>query len=83
MHKSASKVGTIRWTNGNEVSFFIGSNSNTGETIVWQKHVGREQRFTGANIKRLLTELTAALAAGDCKWLACNATVLSAWERVA
>ena len=60
INKSATHAATITWENGNKVAIYLGSNSNTGETIAWQKVAGhRSQRITGANLTKLASELRA------------------------
>lgn len=69
INKSASKIGTVKFTNGNKVALFIGSNRNTGETIVWQVlNGGRSTRVTGKNITRLANDLNDALNEGEGSW---------------
>ncbi len=71
VNKSASRIGTIKWADGGRTNTrYIGYNSNTGQTIVWQ-HIQdrRSSRSTGRNIGRLLQELDEALANGDTAWL--------------
>lgn len=62
INKSATKAGEIKFENGNSVVFWVGHNSNTGETIVWQVvwrngKPGRSMRLTGGNITKLANEI--------------------------
>jgi hypothetical protein len=67
--KSATKIGAIKWTKGARVDLWIGTNSNTGETIVWQQVQNRRaSRVTGRNITKLRSELDHALNEGECSW---------------
>lgn len=69
LNKSASKVGTLMFKNGNETTIWIGSNSNTGATIVWQKcNYNRIKRMTGKNIPKLVKEIIDAIGNGECFW---------------
>lgn len=75
INKSASKIGTVEFKNGNQTTLWIGSNHNTGETILWQVMkeplglVGRSKRVTGKNLGKLATELNDCLNEGECKWI--------------
>lgn len=75
INKSASKIGTIEFKNGNQTTLWIGTNSNTGETILWQVMkeplglVGRSKRITGRNLGKLATELNFVLCEGEAKWI--------------
>lgn len=60
--KSATQACEISWTNGNKTVLHIGSNRNTGATIVWQVvwkdgKPGRSTRITGGNIAKLAAEI--------------------------
>lgn len=80
IHKSAAKIGTIEFANGKRNALFVGSNSNTGETILWQQVQGRRaQRVTGRNIANLVAELVECLRTGEAKWIGeFNAAALAA-----
>ena len=70
INKSASKIGTIEFKNGNKTALYIGANSNTGATIVWQVvNGGRSTRLTGKHLPLLAGELANVLAIGDAKWI--------------
>lgn len=70
VNKSASKIGTVEFANGNRTTIWIGANSNTGETIVWHAcNGGRARRCTGENITHLATDLDAALNEDGAKWV--------------
>jgi hypothetical protein len=71
VNKSATLIGTVVFSNGSRTSLWIGTNSNTGETIVWNKLLGgkgRATRTTGSNITKLANELNAALNAEGARW---------------
>lgn len=62
INKSATHAATIDWKNGNSCRLYVGSNRNTGETIVWQVatikgKLGRSTRITGGNIRRLAFQI--------------------------
>lgn len=64
INKSATKACEILWANGNETVFWVGHNSNTGATIVWQRvrygaKLGKSTRITGRNIAKLAAEIAA------------------------
>lgn len=70
INKSAAKIGTIEWENGNRVDLHAGTNHNTGEQILWQQvHGRRASRITGQNIALLLAELDEVLNEGRAKWV--------------
>lgn len=80
INKSASVVGTIRFRESmNVVTFYMGTNSNTGETIVWQLFKGKSQKFTGKNIAKLYREVAKAVAEKEANWCNCNANLLATW----
>lgn len=80
INKSATKIGTLVFPNGNRNSLFVGSNRNTGETIVWQKVVGRKpSRVTGGNIAKLVGEADELLKSGGAAWEGLNE---AAWAAV-
>lgn len=69
INKSATKIGTVVFNNGNRNTLYIGANRNTGETIVWQKLEGsRSKRVTGKNIAKLADELDFFLNEGMAHW---------------
>ena len=69
INKSATKIGTIEFKNGNRNTIYIGANRNTGASIVWQQVAGRRAtRHTGKNINKLATELNVALNEGEVCW---------------
>lgn len=69
INKSASRIGTIEFTNGNRLTLHVGGNSNTGETIVWQQLEGqRASRITGRNLAPFLAELDEILNEGEGTW---------------
>ena len=80
INKSATHIGKIHWLKtGNILDLWIGDNSNTGETIVWQKVEGkRDTRVTGKNIAKLAQELNVAMNEGDGVWLERNDAALDA-----
>lgn len=80
INKSASVVGTIRFAASmNVVTFYVGTNSNTGAMIVWQLFKGKSQKFTGKNIAKLYREVVKAVAEKEAFWCNCNANLLATW----
>jgi hypothetical protein len=70
INKSASKIGTLRFNNGNETALYIGANSNTGATIVWQVlNGGKSTRLTGKHIAALAKELAAVFTKKEAAWI--------------
>ncbi len=70
INKSASAIGTLEFNNGNKTALYIGTNRNTGATIVWQVvNGGRSTRLTGKHLPLLAGELAHVLAIGDAKWI--------------
>jgi len=70
INKSASPIGILQFSNGNKTALFIGANSNTGETIVWQSVNGRRAtRTTGRNIAGLAGEVKHVLDSGEATWV--------------
>jgi hypothetical protein len=83
VNKSASLIGTLVFVNGNRNTLHIGTNSNTGETIVWQQVTGRRSsRLTGKNIAAFAAELTAALGRNEASWEGTvnNAALTALWN---
>jgi hypothetical protein len=81
INKSATKAGEITWNNGNSTVLWLGSNSNTGETIVWQVvwkngKPGKSSRITGGNIAKLAEEIKKYVPT-EGKWAYANAACLS------
>ena len=63
---SARLIGTLVFaTTGNKVRFWIGTNSNTGHYIVWQRCNGNVTRHTGRNIRRLANEILDVCSSGE------------------
>lgn len=82
INKSATKAGEIKFANGNSVVFWIGYNSNTGATIVWQVvwrngKPGKSTRLTGNNITKLANEIR-TLPKSEGKFVFSNAAAMSA-----
>lgn len=81
---NASRIGTLEFKNGNRTILDLGTNSNTGEAIVWQTvNNGRASRVTGKNLNRLAGDISDAIFEGDAKWLDRDDAVLNAFLRVA
>jgi hypothetical protein len=86
IHKSAIKAGEITWNNGNSTVLWIGTNRNTGETIVWQvvwktypngtHGPSRSKRITGRNIPKLAAEIRKYVPT-EGRWTYTNAAALS------
>lgn len=81
INKSATKAGEIKFANGNSVVLWVGHNSNTGDTIVWQVvwcngKPGRSTRLTGGNIAKLANEIR-ALPESEGKFVFSNATAMA------
>lgn len=73
INKSATFIGTLKFKNGNQTRLFVGSNHNTGETIVWQQTLyngkwGKDHRVTGRNIRPLMEEVNFVLKEGEAVW---------------
>jgi hypothetical protein len=80
--KSATEIGVIRFQNGNVTTLHAGTNSNTGETIIWQQVEGRRaSRVTGRNIPKLAAELNFVLVEGQAAWVRCNDAALAVLQR--
>lgn len=81
INKNASHIGIIEWKqSGRKNSLYIGFNTNTGETIIWQQMLNesrRPARVTGRNIPKFLGELEQALDEGDCFWIQRNDAVIN------
>lgn len=76
VNQSASFIGTVEFKNGNRTRIWIGANSNTGETVVWQQTLfsgkaqwNRDSRVTGRNIRKFADELNFVLKEGEAKWV--------------
>jgi hypothetical protein len=83
INKSATKACEIAWNNGNRTVLWIGANSNTGDTIVWQVvwrngKPGRSSRITGRNIRQLARELAVAVPA-ECSIAYSNDAAMAAF----
>lgn len=85
INKSASKIGNLVFNNGNRLALYIGANSNTGETIVWQVlNGGKSKRVTGKNVSGLATELAEVLTTNAGGWVGeVNAAALACLTRLA
>lgn len=69
INKSATLVGTLDFANGNRTAIYVGYNSNTGATIMWQKTVGEHAgRLMGHNIVLIVEEIRAVLVNGEAVW---------------
>lgn len=69
INQSASRVGTLVFKSGIRNTLYVGTNSNTGETILWQQCGDRRaKRSTGRNIRRVVRELSHVLASGAARW---------------
>ena len=70
LNDNASRIGIVEFANGRTNALWIGTNTNTGTTIVWQRpsSTGRYSRVTGRNIARLLEELNQVLNEGGARW---------------
>lgn len=90
VNKSASKLGTLLFTNGNRNEIYIGTNRNTGATIVWQVRTSPrfkpgftdETRLTGRHIAKLWAELSDALNKGECEYVERNVTLCVAMPEI-
>lgn len=74
-HKSARFIGALTFKNGNQTRLWVGSNRNTGSTIVFQQTLykgasqwERQTRTTGRRIAPLMSELDHVLNEGEATW---------------
>ena len=69
INKSAARVGTLVFDNGNRNTIYLGTNRNTGSDIVWQHVAGRRaKKMTGRNIPLLFAEIREIVGTGEGHW---------------
>lgn len=79
INKNAAHAGIIEWKHsGRKVSIYLGTNTNTGEDIVWQHILDepRPRRVTGNNIPKFVDMLDHVLNEGEAFWIQRNDAVI-------